>query len=68
MEPDAEEGFPMFEVYCPAHGTHVLLTTIRILVLTPAADGIVVDWRCWCGHHGRSLEGRLAHDELPAAS
>jgi hypothetical protein len=52
----------MFEVYCPAHGTHVLLTTSRILVLAPTADGVVVDWRCWCGHHGRSLEGRSSHD------
>lgn len=48
----------MFQVYCPAHRAHVLLSERRILVLVPTAEGLMMDWRCWCGHRGRSLTGR----------
>jgi hypothetical protein len=48
----------MFEVFCPAHRCRVLLATSRILALESGHDGIVVEWRCWCGHHGRSTGGR----------
>jgi hypothetical protein len=69
----------MFEVYCPAHRAHVLLTTSRIVLLSATAEGLVIDWRCWCGHHGRSIEGRTRRNDrdrsdtrrpppLPAAS
>lgn len=48
----------MFEVYCPAHRARVLLTMRRIVALYATATGVVVDWRCWCGQHGRSVQGR----------
>jgi hypothetical protein len=42
----------MFEVYCPSHGSRVLLSTSRIEAMHNTRDGIVVEWRCWCGEHG----------------
>jgi hypothetical protein len=53
----------MFEVFCPAHGTQVLLGTSRIDAVHNTPDGVVVAWHCWCGHHGRSIDGRTIADE-----
>jgi hypothetical protein len=48
----------MFEVYCASHGSRVLLTTSRIEAVRNLDGGdILVEWRCWCGHPGRSLNG-----------
>ncbi len=48
----------MFEVHCANHGCRVLLTTSRIEALRNLDGGdILVEWRCWCGHAGRSLNG-----------
>lgn len=46
-------GVVMFEVFCPEHGTRVLLTITRIEKLWNTPAGIIVDWRCWCGTAGR---------------
>lgn len=48
----------MFQVYCPAHQSAVLLTTSRITALHNAPDGMRVEWRCWCGHQGETAHGR----------
>jgi hypothetical protein len=48
----------MFEVHCSSHGCRVLLTTSRIEAVRNLDGGdILVEWRCWCGHPGRSLNG-----------
>jgi len=61
----------MFEEYCPAHGSRVLLSTGRIEAIHNTADGVVVVWRCWCGHLGQT-DRREHHDDrscpLPHAS
>lgn len=48
----------MFEEYCPTHDSRVLLSPSRIAAIHNSADGVVVTWRCWCGHVGRSVRGR----------
>jgi hypothetical protein len=48
----------MFEVFCPSHEARVLLGTGRIEAIRNTPDGVVVEWRCWCDHRGRSLGGR----------
>lgn len=47
----------MFEVFCPEHGTRVLLTIARIEKLHNTPAGIVLEWRCWCGTVGRLCPG-----------
>jgi hypothetical protein len=58
----------MFQVFCPDHQARVLLSTGRIEAIRNTAGGVVVEWRCWCDHRGRSLGGRTVPDRLPAAS
>lgn len=48
----------MFEVYCPAHGTAVLLSIGRIEHIHSTPRGLALDWRCWCGQVGRTIGGR----------
>lgn len=57
----------MFEVFCPEHGSRVLLTTTRIEKLHNTPAGIVVDWRCWCGTAGRLYKGH-SREEAEAAA
>jgi len=47
----------MFEVHCPQHGCRVLLAANRIHRVANTDAGIVVSWRCWCGHLGTSTTG-----------
>jgi hypothetical protein len=42
----------MFDVYCPTHGSRVLLGPRRIETLTNTPAGVVVEWRCYCGTQG----------------
>jgi hypothetical protein len=49
----------MFPVHCAAHGRTVLLPYGRIRLENTAA-GIVVHYRCTCGHEGRERTGALA--------
>jgi len=58
----------MFQVFCPDHHSRVLLSTGRIEAVRNTADGVLVEWRCWCGHRGRSIRGHTLPDRLPAAS
>lgn len=58
----------MFDVYCPEHGTNVLLTTRQIERFHNGPDGITVDWRCWCGTTGRLVRGRPAQRPPVAAA
>lgn len=44
----------MFEEFCPAHQSRVLLTPSNIEAIRNTPDGIVVTWRCWCGHRGET--------------
>lgn len=48
----------MLAPHCPRHGRRVLLGHEDIVSVTNTADGIDVDWRCICGHQGRSRYGR----------
>ena len=42
----------MFDVYCPTHRSRVLLGPRCIQALTNTADGVIVEWRCYCGTYG----------------
>ncbi|HEY8546395.1 MAG TPA: hypothetical protein VIL36_15155 [Acidimicrobiales bacterium] len=44
----------MFAEHCPRHGTRVLLPPSRIVAIHNTPTGVVVTWRCWCGHVGRT--------------
>lgn len=58
----------MFKVFCPSHAREVLLTIRHIRRLRTTADGLWVEWRCWCGHEGCSLNGDPVPDVIPEAS
>ena len=58
----------MFEVFCPSHQARVLLSTGRIEAVRNTAAGVVVEWRCWCDHRGRSLGERTLSECLSEAS
>jgi hypothetical protein len=47
----------MFEVFCHAHGSRVLLDSSRIESVRNTPQGPVLDWRCWCGEHGSLVRG-----------
>jgi hypothetical protein len=60
----------MFEVFCPSHQTRVLLGTGRVRAVRNTSEGVIVEWECWCGHRGRSLDGRtlVEAESMPEAS
>ena len=60
----------MFEVFCASHGCRVLLTTSCIEAVRNLDGGdILVEWRCWCGHRGRSLNGQtVSHPAAPLSA
>lgn len=55
---DPEDDAPMFTIDCPRHGTSVLLSERRIRAFRRSADGLEVDFECWCGHRGSFATGR----------
>jgi hypothetical protein len=55
----------MFEVFCPSHQARVLLSTGRIEAVRNTPRGVIVEWKCWCGHQGRSLDGRTLVEAEP---
>jgi hypothetical protein len=50
----------MFRVFCPRHGTHVLLDATRLRDLASGFDEYVVAWTCWCGEEGTIAVPRRA--------
>ena len=50
----------MFEIDCTRCRRHVLLWPNHIESLDNTAEGIVVHYRCWCGHRDTLVTGRLA--------
>lgn len=62
----------MFVVYCPAHRAAVLLSASQIDAIhrSPGGErGVEIEWRCWCGHQGRTTSGGTADAaNLPEAS
>ncbi len=50
----------MFDIYCPQHGTRVLLdlTSIESIVITTA--GLDVHYQCHCGYRGVWATGHAA--------
>jgi len=44
----------MLAPHCPAHGRRVLLDIGDITAVCNGPEATVVEWRCFCGHHGRS--------------
>lgn len=59
----------MFEVYCPTHQSRVLLSSSCIEALHNTPDGIVLEWRCWCGDRGtRAADGSCRSTRLSQAS
>ena len=63
------EGGVMFDVYCPRHGSRVMLTTRRIQRLDNDCEGLSVRFRCWCGYEGvwRPRRSSAALDPMRAA-
>jgi hypothetical protein len=58
LESIPKENGTMFQVYCPDHGSQVLLDNGRIRGMRATADGPVLDWECWCGRRGSLAGGR----------
>jgi len=48
----------MFEVFCPAHRSRVLLSSSRIEAIRNTPEGPILDWHCWCGARGSLANGR----------
>ena len=42
----------MFDVFCPNHGSRVLLFSDDIEALINHPDGIALHWHCPCGERG----------------
>jgi hypothetical protein len=42
----------MMSVYCPRHGSEVLLGHRQILGVDGHGHDLTVRWVCWCGHAG----------------
>jgi hypothetical protein len=53
----------MFEVHCPCHQARVLLTNSAIRRIENTDHGVLVHWRCWCGHEGTLRTGRRVRPE-----
>jgi hypothetical protein len=51
----------MFTVYCKRHASNVLLDSGNIVDVTNSTRGIVVNWECYCGHHGALVRSRRRH-------
>jgi hypothetical protein len=47
----------MFQVFCIAHRSRVLLDARRIEGLHNTTRGPVIAWRCYCGEQGTLLHG-----------
>ena len=60
----------MFEIYCPTHNSHVLLSEGRIERFRNTTGGPAIDWRCWCNTRGTTQMGgsRRAHRHTGVAS
>ena len=50
----------MFDVYCPQHGSHVLLGFSAIDSVDNTDTGIRVRFHCDCGYRGVWVTGRNA--------
>lgn len=50
----------MYDIYCPGHGSVVLLTRHNIETFRNTDAGIEIGYRCDCGHSGTILTGRAA--------
>jgi hypothetical protein len=48
----------MFSVYCPGHGSQVLLGHRNIVRIVNGEDGIHLHWQCRCGTNGVLVTGR----------
>lgn len=42
----------MFDIYCPQHGTRVLLDLTSIESMVDTDTGLDVHFRCHCGYRG----------------
>ena len=51
----------MFEIFCPTHGSRVLLDSGRIERIRNTSSGPVIDWQCWCGTRGSLVRGGAGH-------
>ena len=48
----------MFDVYCPEHGSRILLFAGDIEMIRNTEKGVEVHYRCTCGYRGVWLTGR----------
>ena len=54
----------MFKVFCPRHGSEVLLGYDNIVSISNGPDGVEMAWECYCGQHGHLVS---AHPHAHAA-
>jgi hypothetical protein len=50
----------MFDVFCPTHGSRVLLGSRQIDALVATDHGLELHWTCHCGTSGTLLTGLAA--------
>jgi DNA-binding CsgD family transcriptional regulator len=55
VDPVCERRRAMFQVFCPKHGSRVLLDASRIEGLYNTTRGPAAVWRCYCGEQGTML-------------
>lgn len=58
----------MFDLYCPDHGSRVLLFSRDIQDIRNTPEGIAVDYRCFCGYRGVWHTGRKPIEEIEIAT
>ena len=58
----------MFDIFCPTHGTRVLLGSRSIERIENTDHGIRLHWRCSCGTRGILRFGARHHAEADIAA
>ncbi len=55
----------MFDIYCPDHGSRILLFANDIEEIRNTERGIEVHYRCTCGYRGVWITGRARGKSQP---
>ena len=55
----------MFDIYCPDHGSRILLFANDIEEIRNTERGIEVHYRCTCGYRGVWITGRARDKPQP---
>ena len=58
MSVTPNDAYSMFSIYCPRHGSEVLVGSSRIRRMVNTEHGILLDVECYCGQHVVGATGR----------